>query len=484
MIASLMRNIPRVVWIIVGAAFLVRLVFFAFVLWQGGEPVFLTGDSRGFLRVAENIAAGNGISQSDSAPFLPDSRFPQIFALLLGGSLFAFGSFLPIIILNMILGSVIPLIAYRIGAHFTENRKTGIIAAVLVAFEPLTLILSILLIPHPLSLIFLLLAILSFIKFFESRSVWPAFASGALLGLSVLVRPHGKLLAGFALFFFLVFAFRKIHMGEGVRRAFLPAALFFIGFFLILSPWMARNYFYFGTFDISSTGFRNVYTDFAVSVVSYKTGKEYGEVEQELEENFASRHSITTQDIDRDPQWGSALAREGTRILGENPKDTATVFLITLSSFFTQDLYMYFSQWFGLLKSGTIDFSPSVVLVKEGPTKLLGLVWERLGAGIFIPFFGRVLWTGVALLSFAGFVIAVWRGGTERLYALFFGFIIAYHAATSMVAAFSAQGFHRYPANVFLFLLSSYAVSHLLSVWLNRRKRADATRPEHISFQL
>ena len=72
---------------------------------------------------------------------------------------------------------------------------------------------------------------------------------------------------------------------------------------------------------------------------------------------------------------------------------------------------------------------------------------------------------------------------TERTLALFFGFIIAYYAATSMVAAFSAQGFHRYPANVFLFLLSSYAVSHLLSVWFNRRKRADATRAEHISFQ-
>jgi len=199
------------------------------------------------------------------------------------------------------------------------------------------------------------------------------------------VRPHGKLLAGFALLFFLAALLRKIRTHEGWKRAFFPAALFFVGFFLILSPWMARNYFNFGTFDISSTGFRNVYTDFAVSVVSYKTGREYGEVEQGLEENFASRHSITTQDIDRDPQWGSALAREGMRILAENPKDTATVFLIVLSSFFTQDLYMYFSQWFGLLKSGTIDFSPSVVLVKEGPVKLFGLVWERLGAGVFIP---------------------------------------------------------------------------------------------------
>ena len=478
-----MFNVPRAIWKISFLALAVRLIFFAFVLWQGGEPAFLTGDSRGFLRVAENIAAGNGISQSEYAPFLPDSRFPPVFPLLIAGSLVVFGSFLPVIFLNIAIASLIPTIVFALGSRFTSRPGVLVTASALAAFEPLMIIFSVLLIPHPVALMLLLFSCLFFVRFLETQTSADAAFGGLFLGLSVLVRPHGKLLAGFALLFFLVSAFRKIRANEGLRRAFLPAALFFMGFFLILSPWMARNYFYFGTFDISSTGFRNVYTDFAVSVVSYKTRKEYGEVEQELEENFASRHSITTQDIDRDPQWGSALAREGTRILVENPKDTATVFLITLTSFFTQDLYMYFSQWFGLLKSGTIDFSPSVVLVKEGPTKLLGLVWERLGAGIFIPFFGRALWTGIALFSFAGFVIAVWRGGTERLYALFFGFIIAYHAATSMVAAFSAQGFHRYPANVFLFLLSSYAVSHLLSVWFNRRKRADATRAEHISFQ-
>src|SRR3989344_1655489 len=479
----MMRDIPRSVWYIVGVALLVRLVFFAFVLWYGGESAFLTGDSRGFLRVAENIAAGNGISQSEYAPFLPDSRFPPIFPLLIAGSLALFNSFVPVLIFNMTVASLIPAFVYLLGKKFTDSSRTVSIAVFLSAFEPLMIIFSVLLIPHPISLVLLLFSFLFFIRFFETQKSGDSAASGLFLGLSVLVRPHGKLLAGFALLFFLAALLRKIRPHEGWKRAFFPAALFFVGFFLILSPWMARNYFNFGTFDISSTGFRNVYTDFAVSVVSYKTGREYGEVEQGLEENFASRHSITTQDIDRDPQWGSALAREGMRILAENPKDTATVFLIVLSSFFTQDLYMYFSQWFGLLKSGTIDFSPSVVLVKEGPVKLFGLVWERLGAGVFIPFFGRVFWTGIALFSFAGFVIAVARGGTERTLALFFGFIIAYYAATSMVAAFSAQGFHRYPANVFLFLLSSYAVSHLLSVWFNRRKRADATRAEHISFQ-
>src|SRR3989344_6929210 len=115
----MMRDIPRSVWYIAGAAFLVRLVFFLAVLLTSGDSAFMTGDSRGFLQIARNVAEGRGISQSDSAPFLPDSRFPPIFALTLGGSLYVFGSFLPILILNMILGSIVPLFAYRMGAYFT-----------------------------------------------------------------------------------------------------------------------------------------------------------------------------------------------------------------------------------------------------------------------------------------------------------------------------------------------------------------------------
>jgi len=505
----MMRDIPRSVWYIVGAAFLVRLVFFLAVLLTSGDSAFMTGDSRGFLQIARNVAEGRGISQSDSAPFLPDSRFPPIFALTLGGSLYAFGSFLPILILNMILGSIVPLFAYRMGAYFTplqpevpplqggeeygvrkvhgkpqplgrvvtgftENRKTGIIAAILAAFEPLTLILSLLLIPHPLSLIFLLSAVLLFIIFLESRSAWHACASGAFLGLSVLVRPHGKLLFLFAFLFFIGAAFRELRAGFIIRRIVVPAAAFFLASIIVLSPWAIRNYYHFGTFDISSTGLRNIYTDFAVSVVSYKTGEAYGDVEAMLEEDFARRHGIAVKDIDRDPQWGNLLFKEGIGIIARNPKEAIFVFSITMTAFFTQDLYMYFSQVFGVLEPGTIDFSPSMVLAKEGPAKLFALVWDRLGFGALIPLAGRILWVGFFALSSIGFFIAISRRGRERTLALLFGFLIVYHAATSLAAGFSAHGFHRYPANVFFFILLSYALVAFISLRTGIRARASA----------
>lgn len=470
-----MRAIPRAVWYIAVAAFIVRLLFFVAVYAELGESAFLTGDSRGYVGIAENIRAGHGISQSDSAPYIPDSRFPPLFLIAIGGSLAVFDSFLPIIGMNMLLGALIPLAVYLIAIRFSGNHSVSFVAAILSAFEPLTMIMSLLLIPHASALAVLLVSVFFFLDFLEYRSRRAAFFSGAFLALSTLIRPHGKLLFLFAIIFFLFLFLRerwRANQGPGILA---PAAIFLVSFLLIVSPWAMRNFYHFGTFDLSSTGLRNVYTDFAVSVLSYKTGEGYSEVESRLEEDFARRHGITTSEIDSDPKWGSALLREGLGIIVENPKESFAVATITLASFFTQDLYMYFSQVFGLLTPGTIDFSPSVLLFREGPIELISLVWERLGPGAFVPLIGRVFWVSVFLLSIAGTVIAIRRGGKERIYALFFGFLFLYHAATSLVAAFSAHGFHRYPVNPFLFILASYTVVTFYTAWRSRPSSKPST---------
>src|SRR3989338_2317550 len=151
-----MFNVPRAIWKISFLALAVRLIFFAFVLWLGGEPAFLIGDSRCFLRDAENIASGNGISQSEYAPFLPDSRFPPVFPLLIAGSLVVFGSFLPVIFLNIAIASLIPTIVFALGSRFTSRPGVLVTASALAAFEPLMIIFSVLLIPHPVALMLLL----------------------------------------------------------------------------------------------------------------------------------------------------------------------------------------------------------------------------------------------------------------------------------------------------------------------------------------
>ena len=459
-----MSTIPKKIWYLAAAALIVRLIFLICVLYFSGELALLMGDSRGYLVIAQNIIAGHGFSQSDLAPYFPDSRFPPLYPFLIASSSYIFGSFSPLIIFQIILASFLPALVYVLGKKFTNKESVLWTAAILSAFEPLMIIFSVLLIPHVVSVVPLLLALVFYIKFFEGGNTRMVAYSGALLGVSALIRPHAKFL----------FILGALYLLWGARRrwkSYVSFLLFLAAFLLILMPWSLRNYYNFGTFDISSTGFRNIYTDVAVSVLSYKTGKEYSQVEAELESGFAERHGIPFEDIGSNPRWGRELAKEGLRIILSNPKDSVMVALITLNSFFTQDLYMYFAQWFGAIPDPQIDFSPSVVLLKDGPMKLISMVWARLGFAAVIPFAGRAFWAGISLLSFIG-IWAAFRQGEkkERVAVVFFALIIFYFASTSMAAAFSAHGFHRYPANIFLFLFASHGGAHLRSLWYNRRR--------------
>lgn len=460
-----MSIISKKIWYLAVVSLIVRLIFLAGVLYFADDSKLLMGDSRGYLGIAQNIVAGHGFSQSDALPYLPDSRFPPLYPFLIASSLYIFGSFIPLIIFQIILASFLPALVWILGKKFTDNEIVVWIAAILSAFEPLMVIFSVLLIPHVVSLVPLLFALIFFLDFLESRNFWMSLYSGALLGVSALVRPHAKFLFLLGAIFFL---FRLVK-SDFASNYFRPLVLFLAVFILIISPWSARNYYHFGTFDISSTGFRNIYTDVAVSVLSYKTGKEYSRVETELESDFAERHGISPADIGSNPKWGRELAKEGLKIILQNPKDSAVVALITVNSFFTQDLYMYFSQWFGIIPDPRINFSPSVVLMKEGPIKLVSMVWERMGFAVAIPLVGRIFWAGISLLAFAGIFSAFRSGGKERFVGAIFAVMIFYFALTSMAAAFSAHGFHRYPANIFLFFLASYECAYLTLLWYNRK---------------
>lgn len=457
-----MHSIPRSVWILVGASFVVRLLFLMVVIYYLGEPALLMGDSRGYLRIAQNIVEGHGLSQSTSAPFLPDARFSPLYPMLMAGSLWVSGSLVPLVVLQIILASLILFGVYKLSAKLLSRESTKLVVLLFTGFEPLMVIFSLLVIPHVVALALLLPAAFFFLYYLEEKKWLYAFLSGGFLGLSVLVRPHAKLLIFVAVTVFAYLflkEFSKLSTAT-FKKTIYSLAGFVAAFLLIISPWAARNFYHFGTMDVSSTGLRNIYTDFAVSVLSYKTGESYSEVERSLEESFAKKFAIAPGEIGTNPQWGTFLAKEGFKIIRENPKESLAVGLITLNSFFTQDLYMYFAEWFRVVPDINLDFSPSVVLVRNGPVEFFRLVWERTGAFLLIPLAGRTLWSLLAILAAVGVFLAIKKGGAERRATLFLAAIVVYFAITSLAAAFSAHGFHRYSANIFIFILAVYGSSH------------------------
>lgn len=451
-----MKQFSKSLVLLIALGFVLRLSLFLTIFITQGEGAFLVSDSQRFISVAQNLIGGHGFSQSSEAPFLPSAHFPPIYPIFVAASLALSSSLLPLVILQLLLSSAIPLLAWLLAKRFTARTDVPLIAAGLMALEPVVGILGLLVLTDTIAVFALLLASLFFLRIFqENFQIRSALLAGIFLAISTLTKPNAQLIF-LGWFLILAWAGMKKHVDRKTIAAFLLA------FFLILSPWLVRNAVQFGSPSISATGLRNIYTDFAVSVLSYETERSYGEIEDELRRSFAQARDIPYSEIQENPALGKELAKEALQIILSYPQSTASVLVITLQAFFTQDLYAYFAQRFHLIPPMNFDFSPSVVLLKEGPSVLVARVWELLGASVIIPLLGRIIWVLLTTLSIFGLYKAYRHGGKERMVSVFMLSIILYYAATSLPAAFSDQGRHRYPADAFIMTLAGYGISQIM----------------------
>ncbi|QQG45225.1 MAG: glycosyltransferase family 39 protein [Candidatus Sungiibacteriota bacterium] len=465
--------IPKKLIIIILLALVVRLLLLSALLLNFGETGLELTDSRIFLRTANNLLAGHGFSREPEPPFLPTAFFPPLYPLLIAGSKLIASSILPVLILQIILASLMPLVVFRIGERLSVRPFVSGVAAGLTAFEPLGVLWSITVMSDVVAVFFLLLAVFFFIKLLGDFSVRSALFSGLLLGLSTLTRPHAQFLfipaAVFLFILLLKGSLKRVRSDPAPEERIVLAAkqralillVFTVFFLLTLSPWLLRNYIRFGTISVSTTGVRNIYSSLGTSVMNYKTDQPYGEVQEKLYKTLALREGLTIKDLKENPAYGSLLAREGIKIMLENPKETLAVFAISINSFFTQDLYATYLRQYRVIPRFAMDFSPSVTLIKEGPGALAKLVWQRLGVLFLIPLAGRIFWIFLTILGALGAFLAVKRGGAGRVIALLLALLIIYYATTSIVAGFSDYGRHRYPVNTFIFLLASYGLFSL-----------------------
>lgn len=451
---QLVSTLPRGLLIIVGAALLVRLGLFTLVATQTGTEPFITSDSHIFLQVAHNILSGHGFSQSEVPPYRPDAHFPPLYPLLIVASLATTGSFIPLLILQIILSATIPILAFFLAQHIGFGPRAGLMAAAFAAFEPMMMFWGFFVLTETFAIFFVLLALLFFLKWHETETIGSISASGLFLGLSVLVRPHAQFLFPLAILFFGILCYRRWSVPPALRRIAISAGVFILFFGAILAPWLIRNYLTFGALTPSATGLRNFYTSLAPAVLSLETGGSSDELNDELTRKFARRRGIAPEEIRENPSYGGELAREGLTIIARYPKSTAKVIAFSFVAFFTQDLYLDYFKRLQLISTYPLDFSPTYILATEGPVALMRLVGERVGWYAAIPLIGRLFWVSVLIFAIIGCWIAI-RNQKARTAALIMAAVIAGYALTSVLAGFSDYGRFRYPANTLLFVLAA-----------------------------
>jgi Dolichyl-phosphate-mannose-protein mannosyltransferase len=217
-------------WIIL-FAFAVRVA----VRWYGGRPDFWENGYTFFFALAQNIAAGNGISFGGGPPTA--FRVP-LYPMFLAAVTFGHQEFLPVLLAQSLLGAGTVWCAALIARELFGNTA-AIIAGALTAIYPYYVVHDTALHETSLYTFLMALAVLLLLRARRSGSVLTATGAGLALGASVLTRAN---LAPFAMFAPLWLAFAGgSHAAPLRRRLWVAVVCAGVGM-LTVAPWLIRAY--------------------------------------------------------------------------------------------------------------------------------------------------------------------------------------------------------------------------------------------------
>jgi 4-amino-4-deoxy-L-arabinose transferase-like glycosyltransferase len=200
---------------------------------------FYTQDSfaDGYDQLAANLVAGHGYR------FYPDTARTMMrepgYPIFLAGLTLLFGNtFLAVKAANMALALATAWLMMRLGSRFSSNRGWLVIPPLLFLFHPATLIAES---RGGVEILFTSLVVLFLQLLYTAlaREWWGYYAlTGAVLGLTVLVRSTPMLFPFFLLGYLVVLERRRITVLTACRNVAVMIGVMVV----VLSPWILRNY--------------------------------------------------------------------------------------------------------------------------------------------------------------------------------------------------------------------------------------------------
>lgn len=222
-IASLLHGwrLPVVLFVV---ALLPRLLFLLIVR----QPLDQQGDEVYYLEAASNLLNGEGYREGNLLAYRPPlyPMFLSVNMALLGDNLFA------IRLVQSILGALMCLLVFRIGARVYSTRS-GVIASLICAIYPQMIYYSSHLLPEQLFMLLVCLAVY-LLAGLRNEQTYRHVACGALIGLTALTKEVGLfLLPAYVIWLFID--------RERLNSFLLRAALVTTGCIIAIAPWTVRN---------------------------------------------------------------------------------------------------------------------------------------------------------------------------------------------------------------------------------------------------
>lgn len=256
--------------ILFSTAFFLRVFVFLILLFLIAQYGILSPDSRHIYPI---IGVDSGGYVATARVLLTEGRFafpgvaePQsyqmpVYPFFLAGILALFGSIPPAIILQAIVSGFSAILIFKIGGMI--SWRVGMGAALLFAIDPIGIFYATTILTETLFIFFVLLAIFLYLRY--SGDVWRGlFLSSVVVGVATLTRPSAIVIPPILVVTSFFFSERT------TRRVVISMCAIVAGFFIVVFPWMFRNYYYFDSWALTAVATTQWFQQSAPLYYAYK----------------------------------------------------------------------------------------------------------------------------------------------------------------------------------------------------------------------
>ncbi|MBI2120779.1 MAG: glycosyltransferase family 39 protein [Parcubacteria group bacterium] len=420
-------------------AIVARLIFFFVCLSANGGDVITTVRGQDwYFEISRNLILGNGFSAETTPPFTPYSYgvpgYPYFlyFLLLLTGGSYALAA-----MIQLVLSAFIPLLgmylARLVTPAFYKYRHVPFAVGMLLALAPYQILHSFIFFTETLFTALFVGFLILFVKYLQKPSARLALASGFVLGLSTLVKPTVQyvpiLVGAFILWRFL---------GERKKSFFVQLGCFLAIFFLVLSPWLYRNYRTFHVFNLSAQVSFNLYTTLLPSVLAIEHHStfqsEQGKLPPIMQDSlFGAGESVPAQIL-------------------SHPIALVKLAALSAFTFFTHDGMLTFLQSAGVTPSAYLS-KPAIFLILSDPIAFTKTIFGYLHTGMAPVLVMRLFWIALTSCFILGLFHLFYRHlATPGLFFLII--LVFYFMLTTMINGLTVNARFRVPVEPIIFMVA------------------------------
>ena len=426
----------------------IKLSFLIFVVDRNELILDYNPDSPDYYNLTINLLDHGEFSRSEPPHLIPDNLRTPTYPIFVAFIFFLCGrNLVAIAIAQIIIASLTTVLVYLLGRELYQD-KAGRLAAVLFAIDLTALIYAHSLLTETLFVFLFTLSILLLAKYFQNlRTVW-LVSSAITMGLAALCRP-------IALYFWL-FATILFWLRFHLTVKFLRFYVLFVGvFFLLITPWIVRNYYTFGVANFTSAQGVNLLLVNAAFLEADRLGISQQEAEAMLEYEALQNSPPNLNEAEQ----AQIFQKLGLQRILRSPFRYIKVHLIgiftTLVDNNVHDLWFFAGK--GRTMSGTRE-----VLFSQGPVTALRVFTQsqnwKLSIAFFVSVFFQVLIYGAAMAGQFSLL------KQKRFLVAAILFLPTFYLVCLGLPAGDAN--FRYPAMPYLYLAASLGILRLSNLSL------------------